>query len=125
MVKRGGGSSALPNASVLSHRFTARLIDPTSLGAMRVTTGSSLRLDPVCKKLRRGQDIAQIMADSCDRAAQLRQPLLLSQQLVSSVCMRLQRMFGLAQFAHRRAGLNDPARVFGRCGIAFMACTTP
>ncbi|MCU0816622.1 MAG: hypothetical protein MUF74_09180 [Cypionkella sp.] len=39
---RGGGSSALPKASVDSQRLTARVMELTSFGADRATAGSAL-----------------------------------------------------------------------------------
>ena len=74
--------------------------------------------DPVGKKLRRGQDIAQIMADLGHRPAKLGQTLFLLQGVGQLGLEGLERLFGLAQLGHAGFRLNDPAGIFGGGGIA-------
>ena len=66
---------------MLSHRMTARVIEPTSLGASALHQRILADLDPVGEQLRAGQDVAQIVADLGHGAAKLRQPLLLLQRM--------------------------------------------
>ena len=72
---------------------------------------------PVGEKLRRGQDVAQVMADLGHRATELRQPFLLPQRVGQLLLQRLQRDLGLAQFGHRGGWLDHPPRILGRLGI--------
>ena len=76
----GGSSSALPKVSVRSQSVIARgeRGDELRGGApdRRVVAG----LDPVGEELGGRQDVAQVVADLGDRAAERRQPLLLAQR---------------------------------------------
>ena len=65
---------------------------------MRLTVRVLAHFQAVGEELRRGQDVAQIVADLGHGPAKLGQPLLLLERAGQLGLQRLQGFFGLAQF---------------------------
>ncbi len=74
-------------------------------------------LHPVGEKLRRRQDVAQVVADLGDGAAKLGEPVLLAQRRGQLLLHHLQRVLRLAQFQDRGLRLDDAPCVLRRLGI--------
>ena len=98
---------------------------PDQLGGHTFDNRILRHLDPVGKQLRRGHNVAQVVADFAHRRPQLRKPFLLLERLCQVGLQCFERFFSLAQFRHTGGRMNDTACILGRGGIALHMARHP